>query len=56
MGDTVIDVKEKYKSKNLLDDGSRLTYRLGNYFISYDIKDGLVSSINIGQEFPDEKS
>ncbi|MFQ2194962.1 hypothetical protein [Aeromonas jandaei] len=56
VGDTVIDVKDKYKSKNLLDDGSRLTYRLGNYFISYDIKDGLVSSINIGQEFPDEKS
>lgn len=56
VGDTVIDVKDKYKSKNLLDDGSRLTYRLGNYFISYDIKDGLVSTINIGQEFPDEKS
>lgn len=55
IGDTVSDVRYKYKSKDLLDDGSTLTYRLGNYFISYNIKDGVVSSINIGYEFPNQK-
>lgn len=55
VGDTVNDVKNKYKSKNLFDDGSALTYKLGNYFLSYNITDGLVSSIHIRYETSDEK-